>query len=70
MSYENLVASPLAQDKTIVVSLDDGLNGQVYIYVGDKQATGTEIEKAGLSGGLFLRDQGRPESSTRPMARQ
>ena len=50
---------PLAQDKTIVISLDDGLNGQVYIYVGDKQATGTEIEKAGLSGGLFLRDQGR-----------
>jgi len=53
LSYENLVASPLAQDKTIVVALDDGLNGQVYIYVGDKQASGTEIEKAGLSGGSF-----------------
>ena len=53
LSYENLVASPLAQDKTIVVALDDGLNGQVYIYVGDKQATGPEIEKAGLSGGSF-----------------
>ena len=53
LSYENLVASPLAQDKTIVVALDDGLNGQVYIYVGDKQTAGTEIEKAGLSSGSF-----------------
>lgn len=53
LSYENLVASPFAQDKTVVIATDDGLNGQVYVYVGQKQATGSEIEKAGLSGGDF-----------------
>lgn len=53
LSFENLVASPYAQDKTIVISLDDGTNGQVYVYIGDKKATGTEIEKAGLTGGSF-----------------
>lgn len=53
MAYENVVASPHAQDKTIVVALDDSAGGEVYIYVGEKQATGTEIEKAGLTGGSF-----------------
>ncbi|MFC4294493.1 hypothetical protein ACFO0A_05400 [Novosphingobium tardum] len=53
MSFENLTANPLAQDKTIVAMTDDGTGGQVYIYVGDKQAGGSEIEQAGLSGGAF-----------------
>lgn len=53
LSYENLVANPFAQDKTVVIATDDGLNGQVYVYIGQKQASGTEIEKAGLSGGDF-----------------
>lgn len=51
-SWENWVASPLAQDKTVVVGTDDtSVNGQVYVYVGDKQAQGSAIEKAGLHGG-------------------
>ena len=53
LAYENIVANPLAQDKTVIALTDDGNNGQVYIYVGQKQASGTEIEKAGLSGGDF-----------------
>lgn len=53
LSYENLVANPNAQDKTVVIATDDGLNGQVYVYIGQKQASGSEIEKAGLSGGDF-----------------
>ena len=53
MSFENAVANPYAQDKTIVAVTDDSRPGQVYIYVGQKQATGTEIEKAGLQGGDF-----------------
>ncbi len=53
LAYENLTANPYAQAKTIVAATDDGTNGQVYIYVGDKQATGTDIEKAGLAGGAF-----------------
>ena len=51
LSYENAVANPLAQDKTIVAITDDVAGGQVYIYVGQKQSTGTEIDKAGLTNG-------------------
>ncbi|MCY7339492.1 MAG: PhoX family protein [Sphingomonas bacterium] len=51
LSYENAVANPFAQDKTIVAVTDDGLNGQVYLYIGQKQATGSEIAKAGLTNG-------------------
>jgi secreted PhoX family phosphatase len=31
--------------------MDDGLNGQVYFYVGQKQATGSDLDKAGLTNG-------------------
>ena len=51
LSFENVVANPFAQDKTIVAVTDDTGGGQVYIYVGQKQATGSEIDKAGLNGG-------------------
>ena len=52
-AHENVVASPFAQDKTVVVSTDDNATagGQVYVYVGTKTATGSDVEKAGLVGG-------------------
>lgn len=50
-SWENSVASPLAQRKTVVAGLDDSTEGQLYFYVGDKQASGNAITKAGLMGG-------------------
>ncbi len=51
-SFENAVASPFAQVKTIVATTDDASpSGQVYFYVGDKQATGSDIQKAGLTNG-------------------
>lgn len=50
-SWENAVAHPNAGDKTIVVGLDDSTPGQVYVYVGDKQSSGTPVEKAGLHNG-------------------
>ncbi|MEJ7639314.1 MAG: alkaline phosphatase PhoX [Singulisphaera sp.] len=50
-SWENSVANPLTQDKTVVIGTDDTTPGQVYVYVGQKQATGTEVAKAGLSNG-------------------
>lgn len=53
MSFENIVANPYAQTKTIVAATDDTGGGQVYIYVGDKQANGTDIEKAGLADGAL-----------------
>lgn len=50
-SWENSVASPFPQDKTIVAGMDDSTPGQVYIYVGNKAASGNDITKAGLTGG-------------------
>jgi hypothetical protein len=50
-SWENSVASPFEQDKTVVIGLDDSTPGQVYVYIGDKQSSGSEIEKVGLHGG-------------------
>ncbi len=50
-SWENSVANPGTGDKTVVAGTDDAGGGQVYIYIGDKQTSGTDIEKAGLTGG-------------------
>jgi Alkaline phosphatase PhoX len=50
MSYENAVANPDTA-KTVVGELDDATGGQVYFYYGDKQATGSTIERAGLANG-------------------
>ncbi|MEW6306962.1 MAG: immunoglobulin domain-containing protein [Verrucomicrobiota bacterium] len=54
-SWENVVASPYMQDKTIVVGLDDDgtTDSQVYIYIGTKGTTGSDVEKAGLLNGTL-----------------
>jgi Ca2+-binding RTX toxin-like protein len=52
ISFENLVASPASGNKTVVMETDDTSPlGQVYMYVGTKQAAGNTIEKAGLTNG-------------------
>ncbi len=51
MAYENVVANAHTGNKTVVGLMDDGQNGQVYFYAGDKKATGNAVEKAGLTGG-------------------
>jgi hypothetical protein len=62
MAYENAVASPYSQDKTIVALTDDSSaatgplpnNGsEVYFYIGTKQGNGHPIEQAGLTNGLL-----------------
>lgn len=51
-SFENIVASPFAQNKTIALALDDNSSqGQVYVYIGEKRNIGNDFEKAGLVGG-------------------
>lgn len=50
-SWENSIASPYASNKTIVAGTDDATPGEVYFYIGTKTNTGTEIDKAGLTGG-------------------
>jgi len=64
-AWENHVASPYAQDKTIVMGLDDSSRlysaapenatepSEVYVWVGQKQTTGLDIEKAGLVDGIL-----------------
>lgn len=62
MKYENIVPNNFEQDKTVLVSTDDATyrskskdayrnGGFVTVYVGEKQAEGNEIEKAGLTNG-------------------
>lgn len=50
-SWENSVASPFAQRQTVVFGTDDSTPGQTYLYVGEKQAAGNDIERAGLTNG-------------------
>lgn len=60
MAFENVVPSPYAQKKTVVIALDDApsetLNtlGEVYVYVGDKTASGNDITRAGLTNGQLF----------------
>jgi hypothetical protein len=55
-AWENLVANPIAQNKTVVMGPNDGgtgiMNGAMAVYVGTKQTTGSEIDKAGLTNGV------------------
>ena len=44
MAYENVVASAHTGDKTVVAMMDDGQNGQVYFYAGEKKATAKVVE--------------------------
>ncbi len=49
-AWENNLANPLSQLKTITAAMDDGSPiGQVYFWVGDKQTTGNVVERAGLT---------------------
>jgi Ca2+-binding RTX toxin-like protein len=51
MSFENILLNPHSQMKTVAIETDDSTPGEVYVYVGTKQTTGNEFEKAGLTNG-------------------
>ncbi len=61
MAYENAVASPYPQSKTVVMLTDDGalstapiasaFPSEVYVYVGTKANRGSAIDRAGLTNG-------------------
>src|SRR5262249_21378408 len=55
-SFENLLANPSTGDETLVMANSDGgITGQtlnkVEAYVGTKQYTGNEVQRAGLTNG-------------------
>ncbi len=51
--WENVVANPSTGDRTVVVGQSDGGTQNVYVYAGTKQATGSPIERAGLTNGVL-----------------
>lgn len=55
LAFENAVPHPAAGDATVVVGLDDGPGGQVYMYRGTKLGPGaaTPIDAAGLGNGTL-----------------
>ncbi|MGE0226598.1 MAG: glycerophosphodiester phosphodiesterase family protein [Acetobacteraceae bacterium] len=53
LSFENVLASPHSGEKTVVIGNDDTTGGQLYMYVGEKRESGSEIERAGLTDGVL-----------------
>jgi hypothetical protein len=51
-SWENGVARPMASDSTVMIGLSDGGANRVFVYVGQKQSSGTSAERAGLMNGI------------------
>ena len=82
-SWENVLASPFAQDQTVLIGLDDTHPkpnekakfdadvGKLYVYVGHKTKSGKEIDKAGLTNGkthYVQVGQGGLENRAAPLA--
>jgi hypothetical protein len=74
-AWENALASPYPQDKTVVVGDSDGGTGimtnALAVYVGTKQASGSEADKAGLTNGTlkFVNVSGNPVEIVNTTAR-
>lgn len=53
--WENILANPFIQDKTIAIGNNDGgtgiMSNSVAVYQGTKTTTGSEVDKAGLTNG-------------------
>jgi hypothetical protein len=50
--WENVAANPATGDRTVVIGQSDGGTQNVYVYAGDKQSSGTPVERAGLTNGI------------------
>ena len=52
-SWENAVPAHNLSDTTLVVGMEDGQDGQLWIYAGAKQADGSPVDRAGLTNGAL-----------------
>jgi hypothetical protein len=56
-AWENALACPFPQDKTVVIGLNDGgtgiMNNALSVYTGTKLNSGSEADKAGLTNGVL-----------------
>jgi hypothetical protein len=51
IAWENVLVHPAADEKTVVMGLDDYMEGLVLLYLGNKRYDGNPIEQAGFAGG-------------------
>jgi hypothetical protein len=57
LSFENAVPNPATGIKTLIAASDDFAlpgGGELYMYLGTKQNSGTDIDKAGLTNGSLF----------------
>jgi hypothetical protein len=54
LAWENLLIHPHASPSTLVMALDDIQQGLLVVYLGQKRAEGSPVERAGLVGGQLF----------------
>jgi secreted PhoX family phosphatase len=61
-SWENTLTAETEGDTTFIVGQEDGADGQLWAYVGQKQPWGNPFERAGLANGAHFAVDLRDES--------
>lgn len=69
-SWENTIVAENKSDTTVVIGNEDAAGGQLWVYAGSKQKSGTPFDEAGLTNGTnFVLDLKDESVSTDPQFR-